>query len=175
MSSPTALLLALVLALLPQSNADRIAEFRQAAPNITNSLDLVADEIVPGPLLQKAKATMLDGYGVVMTLEVRLDAPPSPFASRPPIDSVRRLSSARVRDLKDRIIDFMEETLPRLGAISASESLTVVVYVLNTNPVDLPDLPTQVQLTATRQDGLDLSEGRISSESFRSRVRITEY
>jgi hypothetical protein len=175
MPTPTVLLMTLVLTLLPQANGDRIDEFLQVAPNITSSLNALADEVVPGPLLQKAKATLLDDYGVILSLEVRLDAPPNPFARRRPVESLRRLSTARLRTLKDRIVDFMGETLPDLGAISPSESLTVVVHVLNTNPVDMPDLPMQVMFTATRQDAMDLAEGKISQENFRSRVRITEY
>ena len=107
MPAPTALLMTLVLALLPQANGDRIDEFLQAAPNITSSLNAVADEVVRGPLLQKAKATLLDDYGMILTLEVLLDEPPSPFVRRRPVDSIRRLSAARLRTLKDRIVDFM--------------------------------------------------------------------
>lgn len=175
MPTPAVLLLNFVLALLPQANGGRIDAFLQAVPGITDSLDQIADGVARGPLLQRTKATLLEGYGMVLTLELRLDDPPSPFASRTPVENARRLTAARLRTLKDDIVDFMKEALPGLSVISPTESLTVVVYVLNTNPVDLPHLPTQVLLAVTRQDALDLSEGRISSESFRARVRITEY
>ncbi len=75
MPTPAVLLLNFVLALLPQANGGRIDAFLQAVPGITDSLDQIADGVARGPLLQRTKATLLEGYGMVLTLELRLDAP----------------------------------------------------------------------------------------------------
>ncbi len=78
MPTPAVLLLNFVLALLPQANGGRIDAFLQAVPGITDSLDQIADGVARGPLLQRTKATLLEGYGMVLTLELRLDDPPAP-------------------------------------------------------------------------------------------------
>jgi len=46
---------------------------------------------------------------------------------------------------------------------------------LNTNPADLPDLPTQIVVSARKQDGADLRSSAISVAVFRDRVTIREY
>ena len=47
--------------------------------------------------------------------------------------------------------------------------------MLNTNPADLPDLPTQIVVSVGKQAAADLEARRISPAAFRARVDIREY
>ena len=62
-----------------------------------------------------------------------------------------------------------------LDGLGADEQLAIVIYMLNTNPVDLPDLPTQLVVSATKQDGTELRSAVISAAEFADRVTVREY
>jgi hypothetical protein len=52
--------------------------------------------------------------------------------------------------------------------------VSVVVYMVNPNPVDLADLPGQIVVSARKQDAIDLESGRVTAAVFADRVRVRE-
>jgi len=124
----------------------------------------VASATVPGfGVLQGARATYLDGYGIIATLEVSLEPPRNPFNVSRSSAEVRTTVEQRRRDLVEKITKFLVEKTPALDSIAPSESCTVILYLLNANPVDLPDLPAQLVISVKKQDA---RTGRVALRAY---------
>ena len=149
------------------------------SPEARAAIAALVDEqvagIVPGPMLQPAKTTYLEGYGIVVTVEIALERPRNPFSGNSATDQVRRLTEMRRSELKEMAVQLIGQHVSSFEGLSADEQLTIVIYMLNTNPADLPDLPTQLVVSARKQDGADLRSAVISSAVFADRVTIREY
>ena len=149
------------------------------SPDALAAIAALVDEqvagIVPGPILQTAKTTYLEGYGVVVTVGVALERPRNPFSNTRAPDEVRRSSEMRRSELKEMAVRLIGQHVSSFDGLSPDEHLTIVIYMLNTNPADLPDLPTQLVVSARKQDGADLVSSAISSAIFADRVTIREY
>ena len=158
------------------AHADSQGEgFKQEVVVLTDALDDSVSSIVPGPLLQRSKAIYLDDYGVVVTIEVALERPRNPFSRVKPPDEVRRSSAERREALRQKAVDLLEENVAGLKAVAPDEWVTIAIHMLNTNPADLPDLPTQLVVSARKQDVIDLRSGQIAPAVFQDRLRIREY
>ncbi len=149
------------------------------SPEVRASLEAAVDQrvgdIVSGPVLQRARATYLEEYGVVVTVEVALERPRNPFSAgrdREPAE-VRRSSEASRSALKEMAVALLRQHIPNWDGLGTDERMTIVIYMLNTNPVDLPDLPTQLQVSTRKQDVIDLPAA--SAAAFANRVTIREY
>jgi hypothetical protein len=147
----------------------------EAQVAIAAAVDAEVAAVVPGQMLQRAKATYLDGYGVVVTIEVAFERPRGPFSSARAPELIRQSSEVRRSQLKEIAIRLLGQHVATLDGLRADEQLTIVIYMLNTNPVDLPDLPTQLVVSVTKQDGTDLRSAVISAAAFADRVTIREY
>jgi hypothetical protein len=134
------------------------------------SLQGSVNEVVSGTvpslgLLQLAKGTYLDGYGVVLFMEVALEPPRTPFSGFGRTASeVRTAVSQRRKATVDGLTTLLKQRTPRLESLSATESVTIILHLLNTNPADLPDLPSQLVLSVKKQDA---PTGRISLREYK--------
>ena len=130
--------------------------------------------IVP-QLFQESRATYLEGYGMVVTVEVGLERPRNPFSgsSRSP-EEVRRSSLERMEALTSSAVELLGVHAAQLDSLGADERVTVVIYLVNPNPVDLPDLASQLVISVRKQDALDLGSDTISASTFNKRVSIRE-
>ena len=109
--------------------------------------------VVPGlGVLQAAKGTFLEGYGVVVTMEVALEPPRNPFTAMKSPDDVRTNVAQRRKATVDKLANLLKEKAPTLESLGPTESATIIVYLLNTNPGDLPDLPAQLVLSIKKQE-----------------------
>lgn len=147
---------------------DRIAAFETA-------VDDAISEIVPGPMLQYSKAAYLEGYGLVLTMEVALVRPSNPFSASTSDTQTRLASEQRHESLKERAAELLSEQVAKLDGLTPDEKVSLVINVLNTNPAIVKDLPAQLVITATKQDAVDFSSGAISESDFNARVTIREY
>ncbi len=169
-------LLIIVPAILPaQAGTDQLSRFRQESASITAALDDAVSSIVPGPLLQRSKATHLDGYGLVVTVEVALEPPRNPFSGAKQPEEIRRSSADRREALKDKAVELLQNRVAGLASVGPDERVAIVIHMLNTNPADLPDLPMQLVVSVGKQAAADLRAQRISPAAFRDRVDIREY
>jgi len=158
-----------------QADSSQIARFKQESIVLTGLLDDAVSAIVPGPILQRSKATYLDGYGVVMSIEVALEPPRNPFSGVKAPAEVRQLSAQRRAALKEKAVELLKDKVAGLGSVASNEWVAIVIHMLNTNPADLPDLPTQLVVAARKQDVVDLGSGAIAPDEFRDRIRIREH
>ena len=169
-------LLMIVPAILPaQAAQDYLSRFRQESRATAAALDDAVSSIVPGPLLQRSKVTLLDGYGLVVTVEVALEPQRNPFSGVRSSEEVRRSSAERREALKDKAVELLQNRVAGLTSVDLDERVAIVIHMLNTNPADLPDLPIQVVISVGKQEAADLEALRISPAAFRARVDIREY
>ena len=177
MSTLRALIFILVVpAFLPaQVVGSQVDNFKVASARLTGVLDDRVASIVPGPLLQRSKATYLEDYGMIVTIEIALERPRNPFSAVKLPEELRRLNKERRESLKEGAISLLKKNVAELEALSSNDWVTVVIHMLNTNPADLPNLPTQLVVSAKKRDVTALGFGRISELIFRSRLRVREY
>ena len=169
-------LLMIIPATLPaQAATDQLSQFRQESAAITAALDEAVSSVVSGPLLQRSKATYLEGYGIVATVEVALEPPRNPFSSIKQPEEIRQLSTQRREALKEKAVELLRDNVAGLASVAESERVAIVIHLLNTNPADLPDLPTQLVVSVGKQAASDLKAERITLAAFRNRVDIQEY
>jgi hypothetical protein len=108
---------------------------------------------VPGvSLLQTAKAAYLEEFGIVVMVEVALEAPRNPFGAPRPAADARSQVSERQRLVREKIKQFVTQKGASFQSIGPAQSLVVVVHLFNVNPVDVPDLPSQMIFTIKKQD-----------------------
>jgi transposase len=109
-----------------------------------------------------------------VTIEVGLDVPRNPFSASRPIEDVRRSATGRVSSIRQSAIDVLANEAVRIDGLESAETVTVIVYTVNPNPVDLPDLPDQIVISVRKQDALDLRSGTTTRAVFAERARIRE-
>ena len=97
------ILAAILLVFAPQAD-----HFNRERPALQQSVDGLVNPIV-GRLLQPSKATYLEGYGVVVTLEVALTTPRTPFSSSVSPSDVQATVAQRSRELKQKISGFVTQ------------------------------------------------------------------
>jgi hypothetical protein len=140
---------------------------------MTSALGQSLSEIVP-TVFQSPRATSLDGYGIVVTAEVGLAPPRNPFSSAVSPEEVRRSSLERIEALKVSTVELLQSHGAGLESVAANQHVTIIVYMVNPNPVDLPNLASQLVISVRKQDALDLGSATISSSTFAERVSIRE-
>jgi hypothetical protein len=134
-----------------QVPAEKIKKDTVALQNAVND---VVGTAVPGfGVLQGAKATYLEGYGFIVTLELALEPPRNPFSFKS-ADEVRATVTQRRKDTVEKLTNLLKQRTPALESIAPAESATVIVYLLNANPADLPDLPAQLVLSVKKQEAV---------------------
>jgi hypothetical protein len=134
----------LLVAAAPQGDA-----FKKEKAALQQAVDTTAATAV-ARVLQQSKATYLEGYGVVVTLEVALATPPTPFGAPLSAAEVRAAVTQRRRDLEQKLSAFVTSRVVTMQSIAATESLAVVIHILNTTPGDVPNLPGQIVLSAKK-------------------------
>lgn len=158
---------------LPGSGVARADVDPAQAADLERTVDSVVGNIVPN-VFRNARATYLEGYGVIVTIEVALDVPRHPFsAAREPAD-VRASALERVRSIRQQSIDLLGKQAPAIDGLASDERVTVVVYTVNPNPVDLPDLPSQIVVSVSKGDAVALASGALTAAAFAQRVEVRE-
>ena len=119
-------------------------------------LESAVDAIVGSTGVQKTqapKASLIEGYGVIVTMEIALETP----AIGPPFGPARNVAEARAtvtkrrKELQEKISTFLTERVTKLESVASGESFTIVIHILNANPGDLPDLPVQLVFSVKKQ------------------------
>jgi hypothetical protein len=132
--------------------------------SIQAAVNEVVNSTIPGlVVLQAAKGAYLDGYGVVVSVEVALEAPRNPFNALTTSNNVRATVGQRQKDMMDKLATLLKQKVPVLDLVGPAESVAIIVNLLNTNPADLPDMPSQIVLSVKKQ------------EAAAARISIREY
>jgi hypothetical protein len=138
---------------LGEIDKTRLDLFKKESASLRGAVDDIMNTSVPGRgVLESAKATYLEGYGAVLTLEASLEPTRSPFTSPKTPAEVRNLVSERRKSIENKLQNLLKQRVQDLQSIDASESVTIVLYLINSNPADIPDLPGQIVLTIKKQD-----------------------
>jgi hypothetical protein len=125
-------------------------------PDVTVVQNAVNDAVgstLPGwGVLQGAKGAYLDGYGVVVTIEVALDSPLTPFSGQKTPEEVRATAKQRRKEVEEKLTNILKEKTASLQSIAPAESVAIIVNILNTNPAYIPEMPAQIIFSVKKQD-----------------------
>ena len=124
--------------------------------------EIVGTPIPGGGVLQVAKGAYLDGYGIVVSLEVAFDPPVNPFSPQKSPEEIRTTAAQRFKEVKDKLTSVLKQKVMQLESIAPSESVSVILNILNTNPAYLPEMPSQVIFSVKKQDA-----ARVSIKSYK--------
>jgi hypothetical protein len=128
-------------------------KIKKSVASMQNAVNDIIGVTVPGwGVLQAAKGAYLDGYGVVVNVEVAFETPLNPFNGQKSPDEVRSAAAQKRKEILEKLTNLLKQKVPSLEDVGAAESVTIVLNVLNTNPAYTPDMPTQIILTARKQD-----------------------
>ena len=125
---------------------------------VQNAVNDVVGLSIPGwGVLQGAKGAYLDGYGIVLNVEVAFDPPVNPFSPLKSPEEVRTTATQKRAEVQEKLTNILKQKLPSLTSLAPGDSVAVILYVLNTNPAYMPDMPTQIILSAKMQDATRVS------------------
>ena len=128
-------------------------KIKKDVTSIQAGVNEAVNSTIPGlGLLQAAKGAYLDGYGIVVSVEVALEPPRNPFNVLTTSDNVRATVSQRQKTMMDKLTTLLKQKVPVLELVGPAESVAIIVNLLNTNPADLPDMPSQIVLSVKKQD-----------------------
>jgi len=127
--------------------------FKKEAVVLRGAIGDAVGSVIPGrSYMDLPKATYLEGYGAVVTLEVSLGPTRSPFSSPETPEQVRKIVTERRKDITQKLEAALKKRVPDMQSVAPTDSVTVVLYLLNSNPADVPDLPSQILFTVKKQD-----------------------
>ena len=101
-------------------------------------------------LMQRSHAAYLEGFGIVVSLEIAFVPPQGIFDTPRKPAEIRTLVTQRRKDLQEKVTAFVKQRLATTDSIGAGDSLAIVIHVLNTNPADVPNLPVQIMMSAKK-------------------------
>jgi hypothetical protein len=143
----------LILTQVALAQATPAAEaFKKEYVPLQKAVEATVSSSVPGSqILQNAKATYLEEFGVVIALEVMLEAPPGPFEVTPkPRDQIRTSMLSHRKVLQEKLEMLLKQKAATLQSVGDAQSLVLVVHLFN--PSNVPNFPTQIILTVKKQD-----------------------
>ena len=144
-------MLATVLTLFVMLAAEQADVFKKDMAPLQSAVDGViassGAQVMPAG---KSRAAYIDGYGVIVTVEIAFEAPQGIFDTPKKPAEVRTLVARRRKDLQEKMTAFVKSRVATTDSIGATDSLAIVIYVLNTNPADIPNLPMQIVMTAKK-------------------------
>jgi len=123
-------LVCLILAGVIQAPVDT---FKREMGPLQSDTDKQVTEI-GAQVLSSAKATLIDGYGVVVTVEVALEAPVNPLFPALTKEQVMANVSRRQKEIREKVTALAKQRVASLQSIGPEESLAIVVHLLNANP-----------------------------------------
>lgn len=149
-------------------------KFKKESATVERAINAAAEQIVPGiGVVQSAKGTYLEGYGAVFTLQMMLEPTRNPFSGLKSPAEVRSSVTQRRKDIQARLAGLLQERAAAMDSIGASGSVSIVLYLINSNPADMPDLPGQLVITVKKQDAVDFRDKKIADLS--NRISVREY
>ena len=125
--------------------------FKKESPVLRNAIGDAVGSVIPGrSYIDLPKASYLEGYGAVITLEVSLGPTRSPFSSPETPEQVRKMVDQRRKEITQKLETVLKQRVGTMQSILPNDSVTIVLYLLNSNPADVPDLPSQIIFTAKK-------------------------
>jgi hypothetical protein len=138
------------LALLLFAPAPTVDSFKKEMAPLQSAVDTLVSS-TGAQVMQRSQAAYIEGYGIVIQLELAFETPQGIFSTPKPIKEIRTLVAQRRKDLQEKLTVFMKQRTAMTDSIGPMDSLTVVVHVFNTYPADIRDLPVQILITAKKE------------------------
>jgi hypothetical protein len=129
--------------LAAQTAGSKSEMFRKEGPALQAAVDQGISEVPGISILQTSKATYIQEFGIVVTLELTLEANRSPFnvdarAEKPAV------VNERLQRVRDKMKQLLLQKAPGLRTAGDDQFVVIVVHIFNSNPVDRPNLPQQI-------------------------------
>ena len=140
---------------------------------LTADVDAGLGAVVPY-VFQEAKGTYLEDYGLVVTVEIALEPRRSPFSTLRSPEEIRSSSHERLEAVRTTAAALLGDRVADLDGLLPNERVSLVIFILNPSPVDLPDLPAQIVLSLRKQDAMDRRSGELTDADFSQRLTIRE-
>ena len=148
----------------------------------TRIFEGIVNEVVkqnfPNPfaLTGAAEASYLQEYGVVVSLHLNINRATirTPFGLMP-TQQEERSKEEQLRILKDSLVRCLADYGDTFKQLSGGDFIAITAHVEDRNELDPTRNTTIVIISASKENVDSLTMGRISSEQFQERVRITEY
>ena len=137
-----------------QADKAQIDLFKREAALLQVAVDEAVNSLVPGPdgVLERPRAAYLEGYGVVVSLQATFGPTRNIFSSPKTPAEVRKIVNDRKNAVQQKLENLLKERVAKMQSISDTESLSIALHLLNSNPADVPDVPEQLLLTVKKSD-----------------------
>ena len=146
-------MLLLSCAALAEVDKAQLDLFKKEAATLEADIDNVMSSTIPSRgMAESTKATYLEGYGAVFTLEASLAPTQSPFSRVKTPAEVRSTVVERRKDIETKLSSLLKDRVATMRSVASTEAVTVIVHLFNANPVDVPDLPSQIVFTVKKQN-----------------------
>ena len=119
--------------------------FRKEGPAFQRVVDQAVGEVSGVSLLQTSKASYIEEFGVVVTLEVALEQQINPFNVDARAER-RSVLTERQQRLRDKMKQLLTQKAASLRVPADDQFVAIVVHIFNTNPVDSPNLTQQIMI-----------------------------
>ena len=127
-------------------------DFRKEQTVIEKAVDDSIRAVAGTELLQPAKATYLDEFGIFVSVEVVLEPPQSPFTSPAAPRPASSPLAERQRLVREKVTQVLTQKATSLQSLRSDQSLVIAVHLFNSNPVANPKLPGQMIFIVKKQE-----------------------
>jgi hypothetical protein len=135
-----------------QAGSSSTDAIRKESEALQKAVDAAIGDVGGTSLLQPAKATYVEEFGIFVSLEVALEPPRNPFTSPAAPRTASSQVSERQRLVREKVKQFLMQKAPSLQSLKAEQSIVIAVHLFNSNPVDTPNLPKQLVFIVSKQD-----------------------
>jgi hypothetical protein len=127
--------------------------FRKESGALQKAVDDAIGEVAGTAILQPSKATYIEEFGIVISLEVALEQPRNIFSN--PTLTRNTVSSSvpeRQRLVREKVKQFLMQKAVSLQSLNSEQSFAIAIHIFNSNPVDNPKLPAQMIFVVRKQE-----------------------
>jgi hypothetical protein len=135
----------LALLLLPAS----VDSFKKEKTPLESGVDSVIAS-TGAQVMQRSRASYIEGYGIVLTLEIVFEPPQGIFGTPKTAQQLQTLIGQRRKKLQEDMAAFVKQRVATSESLGPAEALTIVVHILNVHTADVPNLPGQIQFTVKK-------------------------
>jgi hypothetical protein len=148
----------------------------------TQIFEGIVDEIVkqdfPNPFAVTggAEASYLQEFGIVVSVHLNINRSTlrTPFGLMPTSQETRP-KGEQISILKDSMVRCLADYGDTFKQLSGGHFIAITAHIEDRNELDPTRNTTIVIISASKENVDSLTMGRISSQQFQERVRITEY
>ena len=130
--------------------ASQVEVFKKEKASLQSAVDTEVTS-TGAQVLQRSRAAYVEGYGVIVTLEVAFEGPQNPFSGYKRPEELRVLIEQRRKQVQEKVTALVKQRVGTMDWLGPNDSFTVIIHVLNANPADVPNLPVQIQISARKE------------------------